>query len=146
VNSVPITNTKLNSIKHGDGPSPRRANLEALERRAEELIGALSSHRDELLIAPSAELMESQQQASQREIEFDRLAARSQEFAMVRRAMEAVRDGTYGVCCDCGEVILPKRLEAVPWALRCVRCQEGAELEQGVESTAFDWEPQSGVN
>lgn len=31
--------------------------------------------------------------------------------------------GECGICEDCGETIGAKRLEAVPWALRCVPCQ-----------------------
>lgn len=56
----------------------------------------------------------------------DRLAAVStqeQLMAMlvdVRAARQHVVDGTYGLCEVCGEPIPPGRLEARPWALRCV--------------------------
>jgi RNA polymerase-binding transcription factor DksA len=30
---------------------------------------------------------------------------------------------------DCEETINPKRLAAVPWALRCIRCQEAADRD-----------------
>jgi DnaK suppressor protein len=56
----------------------------------------------------------------------DRLAAVSAQkhlLAMleeVRRARERVADGTYGVCEVCGEPIPEPRLEARPWATRCV--------------------------
>ncbi|MBP9748999.1 TraR/DksA C4-type zinc finger protein [Patescibacteria group bacterium] len=33
----------------------------------------------------------------------------------------------YGICCDCGEDIPAKRLEAVPGAIRCRSCQEEVE-------------------
>lgn len=39
----------------------------------------------------------------------------------VKRALEKLDDGTYGVCDVCGESIAPERLEAIPWAVRCVR-------------------------
>jgi hypothetical protein len=32
--------------------------------------------------------------------------------------------GEYGVCSDCEDEIGAKRLHAVPWAQRCLRCQE----------------------
>jgi RNA polymerase-binding transcription factor DksA len=38
----------------------------------------------------------------------------------VRRARRAVADGTYGTCEVCGEPIPAARLEARPWATRCV--------------------------
>jgi DnaK suppressor protein len=39
-------------------------------------------------------------------------------------ALRRLRDGSYGVCMDCGIEITKKRLEAVPWANFCVTCQE----------------------
>ena len=45
----------------------------------------------------------------------------------VEKALEAIDDGNYGLCEDCGEPIRPKRLQAVPWALLCVGCAEIAE-------------------
>jgi DnaK suppressor protein len=39
----------------------------------------------------------------------------------VKRALEKLDDGTYGVCDVCGRPIAPERLEAIPWAVRCVR-------------------------
>lgn len=56
----------------------------------------------------------------------DRLAAVSAQehlLAMldeVRRAQRRVEEGTYGVCEVCGEPIPDGRLEARPWATRCV--------------------------
>jgi DnaK suppressor protein len=56
----------------------------------------------------------------------DRLAAVSTQehlLAMldeVRRARRRVVDGTYGVCEVCGEPIPAGRLEARPWANRCI--------------------------
>jgi DnaK suppressor protein len=39
----------------------------------------------------------------------------------VRRALAKVDDGTYGRCDDCGQPIPAERLEALPWAIRCLR-------------------------
>ena len=56
----------------------------------------------------------------------DRLAAVSAQehlLAMldeVRRAQRRLADGTYGTCEVCGEPIPEGRLEARPWATRCV--------------------------
>jgi DnaK suppressor protein len=40
----------------------------------------------------------------------------------VERAIGKLDDGTYGTCDRCGAPIAPERLEAVPWAVRCVAC------------------------
>ncbi|MEX2262325.1 MAG: TraR/DksA family transcriptional regulator [Bryobacteraceae bacterium] len=42
----------------------------------------------------------------------------------VQEALHRIRHGTFGVCGECDEPISPKRLDAVPWAKYCVKCQE----------------------
>jgi DnaK suppressor protein len=42
---------------------------------------------------------------------------------MINEALERIEDKSYGVCVNCDEPIQAKRLEAVPWALYCLRCQ-----------------------
>jgi DnaK suppressor protein len=42
---------------------------------------------------------------------------------MIHEALERIEDKSYGTCGHCGEPILPKRLDAVPWAPFCFHCQ-----------------------
>jgi DnaK suppressor protein len=42
---------------------------------------------------------------------------------MVNEALEHIDDKSYGTCVHCGDPIQLKRLEAVPWAQYCLRCQ-----------------------
>jgi RNA polymerase-binding transcription factor DksA len=53
----------------------------------------------------------------------DSLAATA---AAIERSITLLDEGRYGRCIDCGEAIGPERLEAVPWAERCVRCAAAA--------------------
>lgn len=46
----------------------------------------------------------------------------------VIEALKRIDEGTYGKCVVCGKPIPEKRLEAIPWASRCVKDQE--QLEQ----------------
>jgi len=49
------------------------------------------------------------------------------EIRRIERALERIREGSYGRCIDCGvEIDLP-RLEAEPAAERCVDCQRRYE-------------------
>ena len=43
-------------------------------------------------------------------------------LANVERSLAKLDGGTYGTCDECGGPIGAERLEAVPWATRCVRC------------------------
>jgi len=59
----------------------------------------------------------------------------------VEQALERINQGTYGRCVNCGQPIPEKRLEALPWAARCVKCEE--QLEQrnlSREETQEGWE------
>jgi DnaK suppressor protein len=65
----------------------------------------------------------------------------------IREALKAVDRGQYGECVRCGEGINEKRLEAVPWATMCIRCQEGTEAEHsssrmvlaGLDAEESEW-------
>lgn len=46
----------------------------------------------------------------------------------IQQALERLDNGTYGKCVVCREPIPEKRLEAIPWAARCVKDEE--QLEQ----------------
>lgn len=46
----------------------------------------------------------------------------------IEQALARLDNGTYGKCIVCGEPIPEKRLEAIPWAARCVKDEE--QLEQ----------------
>jgi DnaK suppressor protein len=41
----------------------------------------------------------------------------------IRGALELLEEGRFGLCVSCGEPIGDDRLQAVPWAAQCMRCQ-----------------------
>jgi DnaK suppressor protein len=43
---------------------------------------------------------------------------------LIDEALVRIEDGEYGRCVHCGEPVQEKRLEAVPWARHCLRCQD----------------------
>jgi RNA polymerase-binding transcription factor DksA len=42
-------------------------------------------------------------------------------------ALDRIEDGTFGKCVRCGRQIAEERLEAIPYATRCIDCQRLAE-------------------
>ena len=49
----------------------------------------------------------------------------------IDEALLRLADGTYGICEDCSHEISARRLKAVPFARRCIQCQEKTEaIEQ----------------
>ncbi len=65
------------------------------------------------------------------EIGFAVIDQRTDQVKQIDLALERLKEGTYGICEDCGEEISIGRLKALPFATRCTRCQERWE-----ESTA----------
>ena len=61
------------------------------------------------------------------------LGAEGYEVALAANADEALArldDGTFGTCVRCGQPIAAERLEALPWAPRCIDCQRLADRER----------------
>jgi RNA polymerase-binding transcription factor DksA len=44
------------------------------------------------------------------------------EMAQIEKTLARLDKGEYGVCEVCGDPITPKRLEALPYANRCMAC------------------------
>ena len=60
------------------------------------------------------------------EQDFAFISMESEEEIMrkVDVALLRIRDKTYGTCDDCSKEINPDRLEYLPWATLCIKCQE----------------------
>lgn len=61
------------------------------------------------------------------------LRARDRERKLLRKiemSIEALKEGEYGYCDDCGSDIGIARLEARPTATKCVECKTIAELKE----------------
>ena len=50
-----------------------------------------------------------------------------QKLLQIDSALDRIDNGAYGTCQDCGRAIARQRLNAIPWATYCVRCQERAQ-------------------
>jgi DnaK suppressor protein len=48
----------------------------------------------------------------------------------VEAALQRLNDGSYGKCTRCGEQISTARLEALPYAELCIRCQNLGEMQE----------------
>jgi len=102
---------------------------EILARKEAELARVLRN-RDGIAIEKSADQMDEIQYASERDLAIRNVDRESILLREVKAALRRVRDGSFGTCIDCEWEISPKRLAAVPWATRCIRCQDAAEQER----------------
>ncbi|GAB7027762.1 TraR/DksA family transcriptional regulator [Geotalea toluenoxydans] len=56
--------------------------------------------------------------------------SRKEELSHLEEAERKLKEGSYGVCEDCGEEIPTERVKVVPDAIYCVSCQEKHEGPQ----------------
>ena len=115
---------------------------EILERRAVELVQVLR-RRDGIAIEKSADQMDEIQHASERDLAMRNVDRESSLLHEVKAALRRIHDGSFGTCIECESAISPKRLAAVPWASRCIQCQEvvdrdGQERTDSVSATLLN--------
>jgi len=101
---------------------------EILERKRAELVRVLRE-RDGIAIEKSADQMDEIQNASERDLEIRNVDRESTLLGDVKAALLRIHDGSFGTCTECDWAISPKRLAAVPWASRCIECQEAADSD-----------------
>jgi len=90
--------------------------------------------RDEIAVDNLADTLDRVQSAAEREMAIRQIESGFNRVQNIRLALERIDDRTYGVCLRCEGEIGSKRLNAVPWASHCVRCQDIADQEKERET------------
>ncbi len=123
------------------GTKSKHTNLrtfqEILEQKQAELIRALRV-RDDITIEKSADQMDEIQYAAERDLAIQGVDLDSKLLREVRAALRRVHEGVFGICIECDLAISPKRLAAVPWAGRCIKCQDASDRDLRNASESFD--------
>ena len=102
---------------------------EILERRAVELVQVLRK-RDGIAIEKSGDQMDEIQHASERDLAMRNVDRESRLLHEVKEALRRIHGGSFGTCIECESAISPKRLAAVPWASRCIQCQDATDRDR----------------
>jgi DnaK suppressor protein len=100
-----------------------------LEAKRADLSAGLRN-REDIAIEKTPDALDEVQLAGERELAIRNLDRESNLLRSVKGALARIADGSYGVCLHCEEDIKPKRLDAVPWAKYCIRCQEAADRHE----------------
>jgi len=94
----------------------------------------LAGERAETIVAPDPMTYGSQAAAASQVFAQQRdLALRDRtdhQLELVDEALARLDAGTFGACVRCGRPIPADRLEALPWAPRCIDCQRIADRER----------------
>lgn len=86
----------------------------------------------------------------QDQIDATLLQMKSETLVQIDRALGQIGTGSYGWCVDCGGPISARRLQVLPFAVRCTACQECREAgpdgspHRALATDDIDWD--SGVH
>lgn len=84
-------------------------------------------NRGGVVIESVSEECEQMTLAGQRELALVFCDRTSRRLRDAEDALRRIENGDFGTCVDCNDRIQAKRLTAIPWATRCLRCQENAD-------------------
>jgi DnaK suppressor protein len=93
----------------------------------------------ELRGQPSGDVVDAALDTAQDEISSQLAEVESRELASIETALERMQDGDYGVCEGCNEGIPLARLQALPYAVMCIKCQRKAERNGTAQNGPRDW-------
>ena len=104
---------------------------QVLETRISELDHALAAAKQEAREGVTKHADPADQAASEYERQslVHQAASARQMLKNLTQALERMQQGSFGECAECGGDIELKRLEAIPWARYCVKCQEARERD-----------------
>jgi RNA polymerase-binding protein DksA len=95
---------------------------EALHSKRQELSRRLDNIKSNITRGQSADSQEQAQELENAEV-VDALGNEARiELNLIAKALDQIKNGTYGSCADCGRSIPPARLAAHPFAERCIDC------------------------
>lgn len=108
-------------------PNPYQQHEDALRAKQRELLD--SFERDKAAGNTSVDdgiqdLADKAYSAYSKELNFSLSDGERNLLMLIDEAFTRMKDGTYGVCTNCGVTIGEKRLQAVPWTPFCIDCQE----------------------
>jgi len=96
-------------------------------------LSAFARGLDDIRIEQAPDAIDEVQNATMRDLAIRNLDRDSRQLRLVRDALRRIEDGSFGLCLRCDELISPKRLNAVPWAAYCLRCQEHVDRAAAAE-------------
>lgn len=102
---------------------------EIVESRIAELNRTIAAAAEEARVDSARQADPADQAAAEydRQATAHKAATARQMLRTLTETLDRIRRGQFGECADCGGDIEPKRLEAIPWARYCVKCQQARE-------------------
>ena len=142
----PVTQLRTRHLRGGKKRLPRDCSLPTergnmtdqtdgiramLRDKRAELLRSIRSQSSQLSVSEGEnDLIDRMQSMCSRDEAVTFLGALTRTLTDVDAALAAMDQGSYGICVDCEEPIASRRLQTIPWASHCIRCQEARERRQ----------------
>lgn len=107
-------------VKHFRELLERERSRLAHARQAVHHDGSLLEETGDLAIGSGDHLADSASETYLRELDGGLEENAGRLLEEIEAALRRIADGTYGLCVTCGKPIATERLEAVPYAARCI--------------------------
>ena len=102
-----------------------------IQNKRKELVREIRTQTGAITITESeSDPLDQIQTMKIREDNATQLDRRTRLLADLDRSLHAISDGSYGLCVDCEEPVSLKRMESIPWASRCINCQQQLEAHE----------------
>ena len=85
---------------------------------------------DDGIPANVGDMVDLAQESSKNDLSLHLAEVESRELGLIDKAIQKINEGTYGVCEKCSDNISAARLKALPFANKCIRCQEEDEQDK----------------
>lgn len=118
-----------------------KKDLDFFRNRLSQWLQELLDHADdtlEHLLEPEEHLPDPLDRASFESNRSTKLRIRDRESILIkkiRKSLEDIENGEYGICEDCGEEISIERLKARPVTSFCIRCKTNRETLEKLAGT-----------
>jgi DnaK suppressor protein len=118
-----------------------KKDLDFFRNRLSQWLQELLDHADdtlEHLLEPEEHLADPLDRASFESNRSTKLRIRDRESMLIkkiRKSLEDIENGEYGICEDCGEEISIERLKARPVTSFCIRCKTNRETLEKLTGT-----------
>jgi DnaK suppressor protein len=107
--------------------SPYQPFIEALNKKQQQLLDSYERDKAAGNALPDdgiQDLADKAASAYSKELNFSLSDGERNLLMLIEEAFNRIREGNFGTCTNCGNLIGEKRLSAVPWTPYCIDCQE----------------------
>jgi DnaK suppressor protein len=96
--------------------------VEGVSHYCERVTGIFDS-----VVVPASDVGDLSKFDLERDVDYELLTMHTEALKDIDEALERLNERKYGICEECGEEIGEKRLQAIPFALYCLECQQENE-------------------